>query len=65
MMKTENGGSTDQSNIFLTGAILFANMDYAGLTDYAIKAILGGTIWMIFKIGGDLISDKLKKRKQQ
>lgn len=47
------------SNIFLTGAILFANMDYVGLEEYAIKAAIGGVIWMAFKLAGDYIANKL------
>lgn len=49
------------SNLFLTGTILLANMNYSDLMDYAIKAFIGGAIWMGFKIAGDLISNKLKK----
>ena len=33
---------------FLTGAILFANLDYSGLADYALKAVVGSAIWMAF-----------------
>jgi hypothetical protein len=50
------------SNVFLTGTILLANMDYSGLADYAIKALVGGIIWMAFKVGGDYISERLKKK---
>ena len=35
---TGNGSS----NMFLTGAIFLANLDMAGLADYAIKAAVGG-----------------------
>lgn len=55
--------SDNSSNIFLTGAILFANMDATGLADYAIKALIGGAIWMAFKVGADWIGEKIKKRK--
>jgi len=59
----ENQGRTDSSsNIFLTGSILLANLDYSGLADYAIKALVGGVIWMAFRIGGDYISERLKKK---
>jgi hypothetical protein len=50
------------SNLFLTGTILLANMDYSGLADYAVKALIGGAIWMCFKIGGDLLTDRMKKK---
>lgn len=49
------------SSLFLTGTILLANMNYTDLMDYAIKAVIGGAIWMVFKIAGDFISNKIKK----
>ncbi len=55
--------SNDMStNIFLTGAILFANVDYSGLAEYALKAIVGGVIWMGFKLVTDFVSEKMKKK---
>ena len=58
----DNQTSTDStSNLFLTGTILLANLDYSGLADYAIKALVGGVIWMTFKVAGDFISERLKK----
>ncbi|MGQ0829354.1 MAG: hypothetical protein ACT4ON_13280 [Bacteroidota bacterium] len=57
----ENHMNTD-SNIFLTGTILLANLDYSGLADYVLKALAGGLIWMAFKVGGDYISERLKKK---
>lgn len=50
------------SNLFLTGTILLANMDYTGLLDYAIKATIGGAIWMSFKLIGDFFSNKQKNK---
>lgn len=55
---------SDSNNIFLTGAILFANLDYASLGDYALKAAIGGAIWMTFKIASDFISERIKNRKK-
>ncbi len=49
------------SSLFLTGTILLANMNYTDLMDYAIKAIIGGAIWMGFKIAGEFLSNKMKK----
>lgn len=62
-MKT-NEVTTDStaSHTFLTGAILFANLDYSGLLDYAVKAVIGGAIWMTFKLAGDYLSAKMKKK---
>lgn len=54
--------TNDQSSsLFLTGTILLANMNYSDLMDYAIKAFIGGAIWMSFKIAGDFLSNKMKK----
>lgn len=50
------------SHHFLTGAILFANLDYSGLSAYATKAIIGGAIWMCFKLAGDYFSYRLVNR---
>lgn len=58
--------SNDSStNIFLTGAILFANLDYSGLAEYALKAAIGGMIWMAFKLGSDFISERMKNKKEK
>jgi len=54
--------TNDQSSsLLLTGTILLANMNYSDLMDYAIKALIGGAIWMGFKIAGDYISNRMKK----
>jgi hypothetical protein len=54
------------TNAFLTGTILLANMDYSGLLDYAIKAAIGGVVWLGFKLGADYITEVIKrKRKKQ
>ncbi|MBI3518067.1 MAG: hypothetical protein HY062_01750 [Bacteroidetes bacterium] len=58
----EKSQSDHSSNIFLTGTILMANIDYSGLMDYAVKALIGGVIWMGFKIAGDYFSEKMKKK---
>jgi len=50
------------SSLFLTGTILLANMDVSGLTDYAVKALIGGAIWMCFKIAGEFFSERMKKK---
>ncbi len=49
--------------MFLTGVILLANMDFSGLLDYAIKALIGGVIWVGFKLGADFLSSKWKIKK--
>ncbi len=61
-MKEAQTSSDSTSNMFLTGTILLANLDYSGLADYALKALVGGVIWMAFKVTGDYISERLKKK---
>lgn len=64
-MKTNQVTQDSGSHTFLTGAILFANLDYSGLTGYAVKAAIGGAIWMAFKLAGDYLSNKLLNKKKQ
>lgn len=64
-MKSNNQTTDHGSHTFLTGAILFANLDYSGLAGYAVKAAIGGAIWMGFKLAGDYLSDKLLNRKKK
>ena len=52
---TENTGS----NVLLTGCIFLANLDFAGMLDYAVKAMIGGAIWLGYKV----TADYLEKRK--
>lgn len=63
-MKPNVATPDSTSHTFLTGAILFANLDYSGLGAYAIKAAIGGAIWMFFKLAGDYISAKILNRKK-
>jgi len=64
-MRTHTTIADSTSHTFLTGAIVFANLDYSGLAGYAIKAAIGGAIWMIFKLTGDYLSDRLLARKKK
>lgn len=52
--KPDNTGS----NVFLTGCILLANLDFTGLLDYAVKAVIGGAIWLGYKVTADYIERK-------
>ena len=47
----------------MTGTILLANMDYAGLMDYTLKAVIGGAIWMAYKVVGDFFSRRMSKKR--
>jgi hypothetical protein len=48
------------SNLFLYAAIMVANIDYKGVADYVIKAVLGGAVWFGFKLLQDHYSEKVK-----
>lgn len=62
MMDTKNTESAS-SNIFLTGFILLANLDFAGLADYALKAVIGGAVWLGYKWTADYLERKKNKLK--
>ncbi len=62
MIEKTQTDTNSSSSLFLTGTILLANMDYTGLMDYAIKALVGGAIWMGYKIAGDYFSNKAGKK---
>ena len=51
---TESAGSS----MLLTGCIFLANLDFTGLLDYAIKATIGGAIWLGYKVTADYIERK-------
>ncbi|MDQ3073829.1 MAG: hypothetical protein M3Q97_11270 [Bacteroidota bacterium] len=59
-----NHHQQDDSNlyVFFIGAIfnVMADPSISGLEDYAIKATIGGIIWLLFKVIADWISQKLK-----
>ena len=58
-------GGNQQSNVsvFLLGVVLnlMAVVDYASLFDYGLKAILGGTIWLGFKLLGEYAARRMDK----
>lgn len=57
----ETGHSTS-SNIFLTGTILLANLDFSGLLDYGFRTLIGGVIWIGCKLTMDYIERKRKAK---
>ena len=59
-MKTNNDTG---SNIFLTGIIFLANLDFSGLLDYALKATIGGAIWLGYKVTADYMAERKRRRK--
>lgn len=48
------------NNVFLPGTILLANIDVTGLLEYALKAGVGGLIWLGFKLAGEYLERKRK-----
>ncbi len=62
-METKTHSENSGSSVFLTGCILLANLDFTGLLDYAIKAAIGGAIWLAYKITADYIERKRATKK--
>jgi hypothetical protein len=52
------------TSVFILGAIIntLAVVDMSGLVDYSVKAIVGGCIWLAFKILADVISHRMSKK---
>ena len=64
-MKNIIATNLNGDHIMLTACIWCANLDFTGLADYAIKAIIGGIIWFGFKFAADYITAKFKNKKNQ
>ena len=62
-MNSQNTYSDSTASLVLYGAIQFANIDYTGVLDYAVKALIGGVIWLGFKLAADYINNKMRKGK--
>lgn len=56
-MDNKQSGSSS-SNLLLTGYVFLANIDIAGLMDYAVKALVGGGIWLGYKMVADYMDRK-------
>jgi len=61
-METRHTGNTG-SSMLLTGCIFLANLDFTGLLDYAVKALIGGGIWLGYKMTADYIERKRNRAK--
>ncbi len=61
-METKTTSETTSSSILLTGIVFLANLDFVGLLDYALKAGIGGAIWLGFKLTADYIDRKRKAK---
>lgn len=57
-MRTEANGQFN--NVLLTGTIILANVNINGILDYGLKALVGGGIWLCFKITADYIDRRQK-----
>ena len=60
VMKLYQFLASDINSVFLYLFILFADLDYTSITEYAIKAFIGGALWFGFKLLGDFFSRRIK-----
>ena len=51
---------TNSHNYLSIFFLILAAIDYTGLIDYSVKAFMGGLILLLFRILGDLITERLK-----
>lgn len=54
MDKLPNG--TDSSHLLLTGTLLMAGNTSDDLSDYVLKTLIGGGIWLLYKLAADYIN---------
>lgn len=52
-------------DLMLTICIWSANIDYNGLLQSGLTAMIGGAIWFGFKIGSEFFMNWLKNRKHK
>lgn len=57
--------SENFSHVFLYIAFMFVNINYVGILDYLIKAILGAIVWYGFKFLHDYFSAKMHRKMHQ
>lgn len=48
------------SSLMLYGTFMFTNLDYVGILDYVIKAVLGGLVWFGLKLIADYFTVRLR-----
>jgi hypothetical protein len=66
MIKTDTSYTASNfGSAFLTGTILLASVDVNGLVDYGLKAMLGGAIWLGYKITADFMDRKRKPKNNE
>lgn len=54
--------SDNLSSVFLYFIVMFANIDYTGIIDYGIKALVGSVIWFVFKLLGEYLLLKFREK---
>ena len=64
--KTSDYGNKSNSRITSSafcspGIVFLANLDFVGLLDYALKAGIGGAIWLGYKLTADYIDRKRER----
>lgn len=57
--------SENFSTAFLYLTFMFIHIDYVGILDYLIKAMLGAGIWFSFKFFQDYFTEKMRYKMQQ
>jgi len=62
-METKTHSESSSSNMLLTGCVFLANLDFTGLLDYAVKALIGGGIWLGYKMTSDYMERNRNKVK--
>lgn len=61
-METKTTSDSTSSSMLLTGVVFLANLDFVGLLDYALKAGIGGAIWLGYKLTADYLERKRKNK---
>lgn len=64
-MKATTHVFNDTSTLFVYGSFMISNIDYNGLLDYLIKAILGAVVWFGFKLIQEHHANVLRRRLEQ
>lgn len=57
---------SSNTTVFLLGAIfnIIASTEWSSIGGYALKATVGGIIWLAFKLVGDYVSNRFFGRKR-
>jgi len=63
--KIMDRGTSNFSNLLLTGTIILANVNVSDLVDYCLKAFLGGAIWLGYKVTADYLERKRKNNERK